>query len=320
MTQEPQEQDVPKTEQSASKPPIPTSIDAYLEAVKQALGKADKALIQDALYDAEDHLRSELAENPGLSEADLIAKIWNSYGAPEEVAAIYRDTEIRVARALKPPTAPKQESLLGKFFGIVFDWRAYTSLFYMLLSVASGIFYFTWVVSGLSLSLGLLILIIGIPFLILFLGSVRILSLVEGRIIEAMLGVRMPRRPIYADRSLPWTTRIKEMFIDPRTWATMLYMLAMMPLGILYFAVASSLLSVTLGLLSVPFATVLLPEASINFEFGPFGHWYSAPFFGTALAFLTGVVLLFATLHIAKGIGFVHGQIAKHLLVKEAQD
>lgn len=300
--------------------PIPTSIDAYLEAVKQALGKADKALIQDALYDAEDHLRSELAENPGLSEAELIAKIWNSYGAPEEVAAIYRDTEIRVARALKSPTARKPESALGKFFGVVLDWRAYTALFYMLLSLASGLFYFTWVTTGLSLSVGLLILIIGIPVLILFLGSVRILSLVEGRIVEAMLGVRMPRRPIYADQSLPWTTRIKEMFTDPRTWATMLYMLAMMPLGIIYFTIATSLLAITLGLLSAPFGAWLFPGATFGFEIGPFGHWYSAPLFGSALCFLTGVVLLFATLHLAKGVGYVHGQIAKHLLVKEARD
>jgi iron complex outermembrane receptor protein len=44
--------------------------------------------------------------------------------------------------------------------------------------------------------------IIGIPFVILFLGSVRLLSLVEGRIVETMHGERMPRRPLYADRTV----------------------------------------------------------------------------------------------------------------------
>src|SRR5690242_18896371 len=60
-------------------------------------------MIQDALYDAEEHLRSELAENPGMSEAELLAKISTTYGAPEEVADIYRTTEKTVARALRSP-------------------------------------------------------------------------------------------------------------------------------------------------------------------------------------------------------------------------
>jgi hypothetical protein len=32
-----------------------------------------------------------------------------------------------------------------------------------------------------------------------------------------------------------------------------------------------------------------------------------------------GVLLLFVTLHVARGIGRLHGQLAKHLLVKSAQ-
>jgi hypothetical protein len=88
------------------------------------------------------------------------------------------------------------------------DPRAYAALFYMLLSLATGIFYFTWVTVGLSLSVGLSVLIIGLPFIVLFFGSVRVLSLVEGRVVEAMLGMRMPRRPAYPTRDLPLGKRI----------------------------------------------------------------------------------------------------------------
>ncbi len=62
----------------------------------------------------------------------------------------------------------------------------------------------------------------------------RLLSLVEGRLIEVMLGERMPRRPLYADRERPLLTRIGAMFTDPRTWSTQLYFLLMLPLGIVY--------------------------------------------------------------------------------------
>src|SRR5690606_21561959 len=113
---------------------------------------------------------------------------------------------------LRSPPPPARRSLAGRFFGVAADPRAYASLFYMVLAMATGVFYFTWVVTGASVSLGLSITIIGIPLLVLFFGSVRLLSLVEGRIVEVMLGERMPRRPLYqaAGRSI-WQ-RIGDMF------------------------------------------------------------------------------------------------------------
>ena len=93
----------------------PRTINEYLDQVRAALEGADPAMVQDALYDAEEHLRSEMAEHPEMAEADLIAKIANSYGSPEDVAAIYRDTEVKVTQALRtPPPAPRR-SLLGRF-------------------------------------------------------------------------------------------------------------------------------------------------------------------------------------------------------------
>ena len=47
----------------------PTTIADYLDRLRRALAGADPALVQDALYDAEEYLRSELAEHPGKSEA-----------------------------------------------------------------------------------------------------------------------------------------------------------------------------------------------------------------------------------------------------------
>src|SRR5690606_18246537 len=60
---------------------LPTTIPEYLEHLRRSLAGADPALIQDALYDAEEYLRSELVENPGRSEAEVIAAVASSYGA-----------------------------------------------------------------------------------------------------------------------------------------------------------------------------------------------------------------------------------------------
>ena len=292
---------------------LPTTIPEYLDQLRAALAGADKAMIQDAVYDAEEYLRSELAENPGKSEAEVIASVAGSYGAPDEVADIYRETEVTVAKALRPPVPRKRTSILGRFFGVAADPRTYGALFYMLLSVVTGTFYFTWVVTGASLSIGLLILTIGIPLLLLFLMSVRLLSLVEGRVVEVLLGERMPRRPLYTQRDKPWMTRLKELFTDGRTWTAALYLLLMHPLGILYFSVAITLLALSLGLIAAPVA-FFLPSGYV-FSFGDWNLVTEAPLL-LPLFSVIGFVLLFATLHLARVVGLFHGWLAKHLLVR----
>ena len=307
---------------------LPTTIPEYLEHLRKALAGADPALVQDALYDAEEYLRSELAEQAtkggrGMSEAQVIASVAGSYGAPDEVADIYRDTEVTVQTALRAPPPPPRKSILGRFFGVAVEPRAYAALFYMLLSLATGIFYFAWVVAGASMSAGLAVLIIGIPFVILFFGSVRVLSLVEGRLVEVMLGERMPRRPLYSGRGQPWLERIKDMFVDPRTWGTLLYFLLMLPLGITYFTVVVTLLAISLAFIALPFA-VWFGEVDTDLQLG--GWWFfdgnghtSLQAWELPLLLVAGVVLVFVTLHIARGVGLLHGQLAKHLLVKSAQ-
>ncbi|MEO6064577.1 MAG: sensor domain-containing protein [Lysobacterales bacterium] len=292
---------------------LPRTIPEYLDQLRAALANADPALLHDALYDAEEYLRSEFAEHPERSEADVIAEVASSYGAPEEVADIYRDTEVRVDRALRTPPRTPHTSPLGRFFGVIAEPRTYAALFYMLLSLATGIFYFTWAVAGASLSAGLAILIIGLPFLVLFLGSVRMLSLVEGRIVEVMLGERMPRRPVYSDRDLPWLTRVKNMFTDPRTWSTLVYFLLMLPLGIVYFTLAVTCLSVSIALIVAPVLLALGAHVHIILSpgFDIQNHPWSWP-----LSFVGGVLLLFATMHLARLVGTLHGRLAKHLLVK----
>jgi uncharacterized membrane protein len=296
---------------------LPTTIPAYLEQLRRSLAGADPALVQDALYDAEEYLRSELAENPGRTEAEVIASVAGSYGAPEEVADIYRDTEVTVQTALRTPRPPPRRSLLGRFFGVAAEPRTYAALFYLLLSLATGIFYFTWVVTGVSLSLGLAVLIIGIPFVILYFGSIRLLSLVEGRLVEVMLGERMPRRPMYSTRGQPLLRRIAELFTDPRVWGSQLYFVLMLPLGVVYFTIAVTGLSVALSLIALPIALLL----------GYGGHLFvdgysvldANPWWAVPACVIGGVLLLFVTLHVARGIGLMHAQLAKHLLVKWAQ-
>jgi uncharacterized membrane protein len=299
----------------------PRTINEYLGQLRGALRGADPALIQDALYDAEEHLRAELAEQPARDEAAMLEHVVGSYGAPDEVAEIYRDQEIRIQRAIRPPPPPQHRSMVGRFFGVAADPRTWGALFYMLLAPATGVCYFTLVVTGLALSAGFSVLIIGLPFIVLFFGSVRVLSLVEGRIVEAMLGMRMPRRPVYPTQGTSLLKRIGSMFTDVHTWTTLCYMWLMLPLGIAYVTVTVTLLGVAIAFIGAPIAWALDlgglgslfvdGRVSMDWGFGP-----HLPTWGDAFALcVTGIVLLFATLHLVRGLGRMHGHIAKHMLV-----
>jgi len=293
---------------------LPSTIPEYLEQLRAALKGADPALVQDALYDAEEYLRAELAEQRGRSEAEVIASVAGSYGAPEEVAEIYRDTEVKVSRALRTPKPPQRTTWYGKFFGVAADPHTYGALFYMLLALATGTFYFSWVVTGASLATGMLILIVGVPLLVLFLMSVRLLSLVEGRIVETLLGERMPRRPLYTQRDKRWLQRLKELFTDARTWTTMGYFLLMLPLGTAYFSVVVFLLSLALGFIASPLSLLIS-----GWEVVSLGSWSmtrDAPWL-LPLVSVLGLLLLFCTLHLARQVGRFHAWLAKHLLVRD---
>ena len=308
---------------ASATPAVPTSIRQYLDQLRHALRDADPAMLQDALYDAEEYLRGELAGSPGRSEAEVVADVAGSYGAPSEVAEIYRDTEVKVSRALRPPPPPQRRSLLGRFFAVAGDVRAWSALFYMALSLATGVFYFTWAVTGVILSAGLSVLIIGIPFVILFLASVRLLSLVEGRMVEVLLGERMPRRPISSASELPLLARIAAMFADPRTWTTLLYMLLMLPLGIVYFSVLVTGISLALTAILVPpavwFGAVETGVSVDGWQVLRYGDGWansSLAAWQLPLLLIAGVLLLFVMLHLARAIGRGHGLLAKALLVQ----
>ncbi len=294
----------------------PRSIEQYLEALRAALAGEDPALVQDALYDAEEYLRAEVAANPERSEADTLELIASTYGAPDEVAAAYRTTEKQVRTALAPPPRKVSGTAFGRFFAVYGDSRTWTALFYMLLALVTGIFYFTATITGLSLSAGLMLMIIGIPVFLLFVGFTRVLALAEGRLVEGLLGQRMPRRPVYPSKATPIFERIKDMLTDRRTWTTMFYFLLMLPLGILYFTIAITGIAVGIGLIVGSIAGLLLDAGFGSGGITNDDGIYFGPSPALApLIFIAGVLLLTGVMHLVRGIGRVHGTLAKHLLV-----
>jgi uncharacterized membrane protein len=303
----------------------PRSIDEYLKQLRAALEGEDPALIQDALYDAEEYLRAEIAAHPDKSEADVLELIASTYGAPDEVATAYRETEVKVKAALQPPKRPPAagSSPLQKFFGVYLDPRAYTSLFFMLLTLATGILYFTFAVTGLSLSLGLSVLIVGLPFFLAFIGMARVISLGEGRLLEAISGERMPRRPVHPGAPQGFVARIVAMLKDTRTWTALLYFVLMLPLGVVYFTIAVTGLALGMAMTALPVLRLLSYVGALPTSWMDDGGPRLSPDsldnpLGYLICGICGVLILTILMHLARGIGKLHARAAKTLLVTPA--
>ena len=293
------------------------NIEAYLRQLKEELINCDRATIQDALSDAEEYLRNALDNlhqtKPGISEEIAFSSVVEEYGSPAEITAAYKKIEAQTSPSLNIRTRSPNASLISRFFGVVTEPKAWGALLYLLFTLATGIIYFTWTVTGISLSLGLLVLIIGIPIAGVFILSTRGLALLEGRMVEALLGIRMPHRPLFSPKDQGLWAKFKSLLIDKYTWFSMVYMLLQLPLGIIYFTVFITLIAASLSL-------IVSPILELGFNLPLFTSWntlYYLQGWVFPFAVIVGVLIFFITLHLAKLAGNLQGRLAKAMLVRE---
>jgi ABC-type phosphate transport system permease subunit len=238
--------------------------------------------------------------------------IVDEYGTPEETSAAYKEVEKRTSPSLKQSV--KQQSGLVRFFGVYADPRAWGALLYMFIAFITGVFYLTWAVTGFSVSLSFLIFIFGFPFALLFLLSVRGLALLEGRLVEALLGVRMPRRPVFSHQGMKWFDRLKTLLTDKTTWLMLVYMILQFVLGTVYFVLIVTILSFSLSLIAIPFLQEYFQQGAIMFSNDV---RYAFPAWTYPLWVIGGILLWTTFMNIARGIGQLHGRMAKWMLVSE---
>jgi len=290
-------------------------VNEYLAQLKKELEGCDPALLQDALSDAEGHLRMALEEalsdKPSLSETEAIASIIEKYGSPKEIASAYRAIESRTSPALAVSRTKETQSSWARFFGVLAEPKAWGAFFYMLLSFITGLVFGGWALIAGLISLSTLVFVIGIPIFGLFLLSIRGIALLEGRIVEALLGIRMPRRPLFHNRSLGWVDKYKALVKEAYSWKALLYAVLLFPLGIIYCGVFSLLLVFSLCFLISP-----VLELVFRIPLDLFGDNVLTPIWFLPVVCIAGFFLLPLTFHLARWVGKVHGRYAKSMLVR----
>jgi len=293
------------------------NVGGYLKQLKQELKGCDPALIQDALSDAEEFLRTALIsaqnEDPEISEEEALDPIIDKYGSPDEIASAYKEIESRISPSLTSSAPQRDRSSLTKFLSIYGDSQAWAAVLYLVFSAVTGCIFGLWTLLGAGVSLCTLILIIGIPLLGLYLLSLRGIALIEGRIVEALLGIRMPRKPIFIQKGLSPSKKLRVLLTESLTWKIFVYLVTRFPLGLLYSFGLLTLMAFAVKFITYPVLGSFFDRGLINLG----GQKYYTSVFLYPVVSLAGFILFTLTLHLAKLVGNLHGRYAKFMLVRK---
>lgn len=209
------------------------------------------------------------------------------------------------------------KSKSSNFFKVITQSQTYRNLSYLLFSFPLGIFYFVFLVTGLSLGLGLIITLFGIPILFGTLLLCRVFASFERQQAKIILGIDIPHAAIKQPKGI-WK-KIQAYLNDSFTWKSMAYLFIKFPLGIISFVVLVTLLSVSLGLIATPLFYYLTETGILQGTFciAQTNICFIDNYFTSIIWAIIGAFLLFIFLHALNGLARISGLLAKSMLEKK---
>lgn len=205
----------------------------------------------------------------------------------------------------------QNKSLFDQFFGVIARGQTYLNFVYLFLAFPLGLIYFIFLIVGLSVGIGTIIIWIGLAILALTIAGWWLMAGFERVMAINMLKVDIP--PMTTTKLEKATTTLDKLgayLSNPVTWKGLAYLLVKFPLGTLSFVVLTTLTVTTVVLLTAP---IVFPFFNPVVEF-----WNTTLVVDTmaeaSVCFVIGLALLFVSLHIFNGLAWVSGQFAKVML------
>ncbi|KUO74576.1 MAG: hypothetical protein APF77_08190 [Clostridia bacterium BRH_c25] len=170
------------------------------------------------------------------------------------------------------------------FFDVIAEKQTYLSLIYLMLSFPLGIFYFVFIVTGVLIGISLIPIFIGIPFLYVFMVSVKYLMKFERRIAALFLGVDIGENTCNREMGVGILVKFKDNIFDIELWKALTYLTLKFFFGILIFVLCISLVSLSLGLISAP----VVYQIAVNTAYMQGGLYFNIDgvYFDSLLGFL----------------------------------
>lgn len=230
----------------------------------------------------------------------------------------FLNEEQRKTVPVQPRVVQERHPLLDvSFFGVYKEGRTYLNLLYLILLFPIGIIYFVYSVTCFSTFVGLIPIIVGIFLLYFFLISLPYLMYVQSWLTKILVGIDTPMQNIHFPKEGTTTEKAWASLKNKSIYKSLFYYLFLaMPLGIITFTVAITLISTSLG--------VMFSWAGLIVEFRLEGQifteiWYSVLPTGFMIAVYVitpfiGFIMLTASLHILNRMAIYHGKLVNIIL------
>ena len=196
-----------------------------------------------------------------------------------------------------------------RFFHPLADSLTYRRLAYLLLGLPIGVTYFVFLVTGLALAGGLLVIAVGAAVFAATVLAWRGMASFERSLARGLLGVSIETPPSPLREGMDWFTKAKAILLDSATWRSFAWLLLRFPLGIAGFVVSIVALSITFALLVAPLALLASDSITLEINGSPVNldaYLWIGP--------IVGVLLVPISAWVVTGFGALHGVIARSLL------
>ena len=200
-------------------------------------------------------------------------------------------------------------NILTRYFGVVAQEETYLNLVYLLLAFPLATVYLAFLVTGLSVGIGTLIVGIGIPILLAVFAACWGLALFERMLATVLLREDIPpmAREEVAERSA-WQ-RLKAHLANRVTWTGLLYLLLKFLVATIFFAIAVAVVATAVAMLIAPFTYKYM-------NYPPWWGVWQIDTLGKALI-LTALALVVVgpiSLHITNLLAKASGSMARVML------
>ena len=204
---------------------------------------------------------------------------------------------------------------MSRFFRIIIKKQSYINLFYLLSSFPLGIFYFVFLITGLSTGISLLIIWLGIPVLILVGFGWFALARFERSMATILLKEDIPVIKRIQNDDIDPRNNFNRFFYNPFSWKSLLYLFVKFPLGLTTFVILTTFISSSIALMSMPFTYDSVQFFQIGISSFPGMQIFEIDNINKAIiGSLVGIILWPITLHVSSGLKWIHARFAKLML------
>ena len=195
---------------------------------------------------------------------------------------------------------------LKKFFGIIANPDAYLSLIYQIFAFPLGLFYFIFLITGILVGIGLIIIWIGIPILLLMMLAWYGFSVFEKQLSIYLLKAEIAEKKKPENQEMTIWKQFNRYLANPVTWKSLAFLFLRFPLGILSFSITVSLLAVTTSFITAPF--------TYNYYYMEFGLFRVETLGLAILVAFAGILIGFLSLHVFKFMGLLYRRLSEIML------